>query len=119
MLAPNGMLHTEWTMRAMHDAGLGIDTALYCAVTLTGFVLGLAGTVQLEAEALQETGVSSHEWMEAQGDAFAAIAASGQFPMLAGLSDVPGFDLDLDRLFEFGLKVILDGFAGLVEPPAP
>jgi hypothetical protein len=82
---------------------------------LAGFVLGLALSVQLDTEAERETGLTSDEWMQAQDAAFEGIMASGRFPMLAGVGQIPDFDLDLDSLFETGLALMLDGFAALIE----
>jgi AcrR family transcriptional regulator len=115
LLAPNGMVLTEWSMRAVHDAGCDLVTALRVSVSLAGFVLGLALSVQLDTEAERETGLTSDEWMQAQDAAFEGIMASGRFPMLAGVGQIPDFDLDLDSLFETGLALMLDGFAALIE----
>lgn len=109
MLAPNGMAHTESTMQAMHEAGFSTADALYVAVAISGYVNGVAASLQLEAEAQHETGISSEEWMETQDGEFSQIMASGRFPMIAAVAAEPNFDMDLDRLFEFGLRLMLDG----------
>lgn len=44
-----------------------------------------------------------------------AIVGTGDFPYLSRIVS-QSFDFDLDRLFEFGLARLLDGFAALVEP---
>jgi hypothetical protein len=71
----------------------------------------------MEAQALQETGLTSDEWMEAQADQFDAITAGGEFRRLAELarSDI---EPDLDALFEFGLALMLDGLEQYVEARA-
>jgi AcrR family transcriptional regulator len=121
MLAPNGMAHTEWTIRALAEAGLDLQTAMYAAVTLQAFVMGLATHQQKEREAEQETGITSEEWFNEQDQTFHAIMASGRFPVLASFAADPNADLDLDMLFELGLGLLLDGMADFVDrhTPAP
>jgi AcrR family transcriptional regulator len=116
MMAPNGMAQTEFTMRAMHETGLSPADALYVAVAISGYVSGVAAGLQLEAEAQLETGISSEEWMENQDDAFSRLMASGRFPMIAAVAAEPSFDMDLDRLFEFGLRLMLDGIERSIAP---
>lgn len=114
---PNGMAHTEWAMRAVDGLGLDPPTMLHVAVTLAGYVHGIAVNLESEVEAEQNTGVTSDEWMESQDSTFTAIVASGPFPMLSSIAAQPDFDFDLDTLFEFGLKLILDGLAALIQSP--
>jgi DNA-binding transcriptional regulator YhcF (GntR family) len=115
MLAPNGMAQTEWTMRAVHELGFDIETALYVTVTVAGFVIGVAASLQMDTEAEQETGLTAEEWMEKQSTDFEDIVAGGRYPLLAALAARPGFDMNLDTVFELGLSLLLDGFARLVE----
>jgi DNA-binding transcriptional regulator YhcF (GntR family) len=115
MLAPNGMAHTEWTMRAVHGLGFDIATALHVTVTVSGFVIGIAASLQMDTEAEQETGLTADEWMEKQGPDFDDIVAGGRYPLLAAVAAQPNFDLELDTVFELGLSLLMDGFARLVE----
>jgi AcrR family transcriptional regulator len=114
MLAPNGMAYTEWALRGMREAGLDLTDAFYVVIAVTGFVHGTAVNLESELDAQQDTGVTSDEWMQAQEPALLEIIGSGRFPMLAEISAQPDFDLDLDVLFELGLRLILDGLAGFV-----
>jgi DNA-binding transcriptional regulator YhcF (GntR family) len=116
MLAPNGMAMTERSMRAVHDAGFDLPTALRVSVSLAAFVLGVAASVQLDVEAELETGLTTDEWMQSQDATFSGIMAANPFPLLAQVGAIPGFELDLDALFETGLTLLLDGFAQLVRP---
>jgi FAD/FMN-containing dehydrogenase len=111
VLAYNTMAQTEWVMRAV--AGLGFDSSdmLHIAITLAGYVRGTAASLEGEAEAEQETGITDEQWMESMDPAMTAIMASGAFPLLSG---VPPRSLDLDTLFEFGLKRLLDGVGVLI-----
>jgi Tetracyclin repressor-like, C-terminal domain len=63
-------------------------------------------------------GLSDEEWLRRQGSAMGAIVASGDYPAYArpfGSFGAAGYDLDLDRLFEQGLGLLLDGVTRLVE----
>lgn len=111
MLVPHGMAYTEWSMRAVHEAGFDLEESIRVAVALVAFVLGLASSVQMEVEAQRDTGITDEEWMQSQEEAFGGIMASGRFPLLMGLAAQPDFDLDLDSIFEMGLALFLDGFA--------
>ncbi|NUT97620.1 MAG: GntR family transcriptional regulator [Saccharothrix sp.] len=106
---PNAVAHTEWIMGSLDDHGLSPEEALHAAVTLFGFVRGIAVNLEHEAEQRQQTGITEDEWMDRQSSALAALASSGRFPMFARVvsSEV---DMDLRTLFEFGLARMLDGF---------
>jgi AcrR family transcriptional regulator len=107
-LIPNGMRHTEWALRALDGLGLTIQEMMYVHTTLFSHVRGLALNLEAEAQAEQDSGLTSDEWNQTQEHGFRAIAAVDDFPMLSRLVD-SDMELDLDRLFEFGLGRLLDG----------
>jgi AcrR family transcriptional regulator len=107
-LIPNGMRHTEWALRALDGQGLTIQEAMYIHTTLFTLVRGLALNLEAEAQAEQDSGLTSDEWMQTQERGFRAIAAAGDFPLLNRLVD-SDMEFDLDQLFEFGLGRLLDG----------
>ena len=111
--SPVSLTHAEWMLSALREAGADAVTAMQMHVTLYAYVQGLATNLESEAEAQGETGVDEEGWMQSRGLEFAALAATGAFPTFARiLGELSGgFDLDLDRLFEFGLGLLLDGFA--------
>ncbi|MBO0838160.1 MAG: TetR/AcrR family transcriptional regulator C-terminal domain-containing protein, partial [Actinobacteria bacterium] len=76
--------------------------------TLFSHVRGLAHNLEAEAQAEQDSGLTSEEWMETQEQDFRTIAATGDFPLLSRLVDTE-IEMDLDQLFEFGLGRLLDG----------
>jgi AcrR family transcriptional regulator len=108
-LLPNAMAHTEWALRALAGHGLDLAAMLTAHVALFSYVRGIAINLEVEAQARQDTGVTSAQWMAAQDGMFASIAASGRFPLLSRVAAVPDIDMDLDTLFEFGLQRMLDG----------
>jgi DNA-binding transcriptional regulator YhcF (GntR family) len=110
-LLPNGVDHTEWALRAVDGLGLDPNAMLHAAVTMLGYVRGTAASLEPEAQAQQDTGITDEQWMESQGSAMAQLLASGRFPTFARMMAGPGLDLDLDSLFEFGLRQLLDGLA--------
>jgi hypothetical protein len=107
-LIPNGMRHTEWALRALDGLGLTIQEMMYVHVTLFSHVRGLALNLEAEAQAEQDSGLTSDEWMQTQEHDFRAIAGTGEFPLLDRLVNSE-LELDLDQLFEFGLGRMLDG----------
>nr|BFE78930.1 hypothetical protein GCM10020093_015310 [Planobispora longispora] len=114
MLVPNAMAHTEWAMRAVSGLGLDANTTLHIGTVLTAYVRGIAVNLEPEAEARQDTGVDEDEWIRTQEPSFAEVFASGRFPVLAHAFTQPGLDFDLDTLFSFGLRGLLDGLAVLI-----
>ncbi len=110
-LVPSGMAHTEWVLRALDGLDLNPETMLQVALTVIGYVRGLAVNLEPEAQAEQDTGLTNTQWMEAQDRQLREILASGRFPMLSRLAAGPDVDADLDTLFEFGLAQLLDGLA--------
>lgn len=115
MAAPNGMAHTEASLRALDGLGLDRATMVHVAVTVAGHVVGTAMHLEQEVEAEQDTGMSNEEWYEAQDLTLGTLLASGRFPILASLDDIPDFDLNLDIIFELGLRLILDGLAAMID----
>jgi AcrR family transcriptional regulator len=110
-LVPNGMAHTEWTLQAIDGLGLSPEMSLVVAVTVIGYVRGVAVSLEMETQAEQDTGLSNDAYMAAQEAQFRAVFGGGAFPTLARMSVQPEIDLGLDTLFEFGLARLLDGLA--------
>jgi len=107
-LIPNGMRHTEWALRALDGLGLTIQEMMHVHITLFSHVRGLALNLEAEAQAEQDSGLTSDEWMQTQEHGFRVIAGTGDFPLLNRVVDSE-LELDLDQLFEFGLARLLDG----------
>jgi DNA-binding transcriptional regulator YhcF (GntR family) len=108
-LAPNALAHTEWVLRALEGFGLDPSAMIHVHVMLFSYVRGLATSLEEEAEAERDTGMTSDEWMDTQEAALEAIAGSGSFATFLRIAKESDFDLDLDTLFEFGLMRMLDG----------
>lgn len=119
-LIPNGMAHTDWTMRAVDGLGLDFETMIQVAVTLASYVRGTAVNLEPEAQAEQDTGLTTEQWLKSRESEMAVILASGALPMFSRILTQGGLDpdldlhLDLDTLVEFGLQRVLDGIEVLI-----
>jgi AcrR family transcriptional regulator len=112
-ITPNVLSYTEWVMRAMHAAGVGTQHIFQVHVTVFSYVRGLAASLEPEAMAQQETGMTYDEYIDTQDAALTALVASGAYPTFQAVVAGADFDLDLDEQFEFGLRHLLAGLAGL------
>ncbi len=112
--APHAMRYTEWVLHALSGQGLTPTEMMHVHLTLFGHVQGLAGTLELENRARQDTGMSPEEWMAAQEPRAEEVRAAEGYPVLGSYFAADGFELDLESLFAFGVERILDGVAVLV-----
>lgn len=107
-LLPSAIAYTEWVLNALDGKGLSLEEMMHAAVTVFGFVRGVAVNIEPEAEQRRDTGVTGDEWMSQQAPALLDIVSTGEFPMFNRVV-VAELDLGLDTLFEFGLARMLDG----------
>jgi AcrR family transcriptional regulator len=107
---PNLLPHTDAVLRALGPFGVDGSTALDTAITVFAYVRGVALAMEAEVQAEQDTGMTADEWAD---EHVGPIATMISLEDLAGFRAVfqPSFDFDydLDRLFEFGLELLLDG----------
>ena len=111
---PNLLDLADWAIRALDGHGLASSTVMYAHITLFSYVRSTALNFEWEAEATNSSARSDEEWLVEQGPALAALITEGRFPSFAAVIPRGEFDLDLDRLFGFGLQRLLDGFAALI-----
>jgi DNA-binding transcriptional regulator YhcF (GntR family) len=105
---PNLLPYTEWTLTVLRELGLGIDDMMHTHLTLFGHVRGMALSLQSEAQAQQDTGMTNDEWMDTQESELKRVLAAGRFPTFEYVIQQQ-FDYDLDAVFEYGLQRLLDG----------
>ncbi|PXY21728.1 hypothetical protein BAY59_30275 [Prauserella coralliicola] len=113
-LAPEAMLHSEWTFAALADLDLDPRTRMRAALALPALVHGLALGALRELHAEKETRLRNEQWWATIEAEAAELLRSGDFPRLAELGDPePGtFGLSgLDEAFELALGHYLDGLA--------
>jgi AcrR family transcriptional regulator len=112
----NLLVHAEFVLRTLNGLGLDPAAVLHVHIILYSYVRGLAANLEAEAQARADTGLTEAQWVDAQEAEFTAVAASADFSafgqMLRGLEG--GYDFDLDVIFEFGLRMTLDGVATLI-----
>ncbi|MFD8751803.1 TetR/AcrR family transcriptional regulator C-terminal domain-containing protein [Kitasatospora sp. NPDC059577] len=117
LMLPALLDHAEWALSALDGHGLDAATMLDLHVLLYSYVQGIAVHLEREAQAEASTGLTEDQWMDRQGPALTAIVTGERHPVFArttgSLGD--GYDLDLDALFAFGLKPLLDGVATMIE----
>ncbi|MCY1145677.1 TetR/AcrR family transcriptional regulator C-terminal domain-containing protein [Actinoplanes sp. Pm04-4] len=111
LLAPHAMAHTEWTMWALEGQGLDVKTQFRAAVTVANYVRGTAVNLEEEEQAVQETGMTDAEWMDAQEERFVEVLTSGRLPLMARFMASSERELTLDSLLEYGLQRLLDGLS--------
>ena len=110
---PAAFPYTEWVLTALDGQGLDLDAMFTAYLTLINYVRGIAVSLEAEAEAEAVTGLSSEEWLETQEPPLDSVLPPGQFPMFERLITTE-YDFSLDRIFEFGLRCLLDGLGGLI-----
>ncbi|WP_405061787.1 GntR family transcriptional regulator [Kribbella sp. NBC_01505] len=117
-LLPRVLPHTDALLAAFKP--LGKAPAMYAAITVFGYVRGLGQSLEIEAQAEQDTGLTGDDWAAHQGDQMAALIAAQNLTAFRDLF-AGGFDLDydLDQLFAFGLELMLDGLAVRLSQPWP
>ncbi len=118
LLGPNNMAGMDYLLRLLKPTGLGDKQCVLMISVVDGFVSAVARSQVNSAQAEQRTGVSEEEFWAAQEPVLVKMMESGRFPTLAALHE-DTFTFSYEDVFEFGLKVVLDGLAVLVEGSAP
>lgn len=108
-LLPNLLDYTEWTLGPLAAAGLDQDTMMCFHLTVFGHVRSTAVNLHAEVRAEEDTGLTADEWLGTQEPELRELLKSGRYPAFERVIS-EDFDFDLDRLFEFGLQSLLDGF---------
>jgi DNA-binding transcriptional regulator YhcF (GntR family) len=112
-LVPSALRYTEWVLAALDGRELDPDRAFNIHVMLFSYVRGMAVNLESEAQAEAESGLTADEWMETHAGTLASLAAGGDLPHVRQVASLD-FDLDLDALFELGLRCLLDGLRGVL-----
>ena len=112
-IVPSGLAYTEHVLATLLDRGLKPATAFSMHLILFNYIRGFATSLEMEATAEADTGVSADEWMDVQQPALEAVLADQDLPafqMVLRSCEPDGYDMDLDWLFEAGLDCLLRGF---------
>lgn len=105
-----GIAWTEWVLKALDGLGLELTVRFDIHLTLFSFVRGTAINLDAEAAAQATTGLDAEEWMDAQLPTLRSLADEVGSPLFAELLHTE-YDFSFDRLFERGLRLLLDGLA--------
>ena len=113
-LAPEAMLHTEWTLEALAELPLDPPARMRTALALPALVQGLALGALHEVRAEQQSHLRNEDWWTTIEAEAAHLLRRADFPRLAELGEFPAhaFGLTgLDEAFELALGHHLDGLA--------
>jgi AcrR family transcriptional regulator len=110
-LVPGGLAKTEWLLRGVQGLSHDLPTMIRAAVTVTGYVQGMAMFLVNDIDAERRTGVGKEQWWESNRDRFQEVVTGGPYPILARIVAEEQDDVGLDEEFEFGLQRMLDGLA--------
>jgi hypothetical protein len=79
-------------------------------LALFAFVRGTAISLETESVDVAATGLDADAWMDTQLPALRSIVDPSAYPNFAAILQQP-YDFSLDRVFEHGLRWLLDGLA--------
>jgi AcrR family transcriptional regulator len=108
VFGPNTLAGVEVFITAIDGLGLTDQQRVMVMMAVDSYVTGMARTQVLYASAADETGLSDEEFWRIQLPVLERAMTSGDFPVLAALSD-DSFDAGWEETFEFGLARLLDG----------
>jgi DNA-binding transcriptional regulator YhcF (GntR family) len=112
LVVPSGLTYTEHVLSTLLDGGLKPVTAFSVHLILFSYVRGFATSLEMEAAAEADTGVTADEWMDVQKPALEAVLADQDLPAFRAVLhsfEPDGYDMDLDELFATGLDYLLHG----------
>lgn len=109
-LVPSGLVFTEWAIRTLTRAGIGIEEALETHILLFTQARGMAILLEPEAEAESITGVDADAWIDERLDKLQELSSVENLAAIRSLIG-SGYVLDLDRAYGRGLELTVDGIA--------
>ncbi|TDD70969.1 TetR/AcrR family transcriptional regulator [Jiangella aurantiaca] len=113
LLGPNNIAGMDRLLRRLKPTGLSDQQLVLMVSVVDGFVTAVARSQVNSLQAEQRTGITEEEFWAAQEPVLVKMMESGRFPTLAKLHEHT-FTFSYEDVFEFGLKVVLDGLAVVV-----
>jgi DNA-binding transcriptional regulator YhcF (GntR family) len=107
-ILPNVTPLVEWNLQTLRALGLGVDDMMSAHISLFDFVVSMSRTAALERQAVADTGQSIDEWADSHLRTLPAGVSAQTAPTLTQLTR-HGYDYDLDAIYAFGLRALLDG----------
>lgn len=114
LLGPNALRGFDLAIASLAAIPLTDQERVGVVAAIESFVVTAARNENAGAMAEESTGVSNEEFWTAQEPLLSKAMASGDFPHVAAL-DMEAFGMPGETFFEFGLTLILDGVAALVD----
>jgi DNA-binding transcriptional regulator YhcF (GntR family) len=114
---PNLIRHADRTLAAFDGLGLDPATMRNLLVLVYSFVQGLAANLDRGTRAEAATGLPADQDQDTLAPTLAALAATGRYPAFAKVTRTlarRGDHLDLDEIFDLGLRALLDGIAARI-----
>lgn len=115
-LLPSLLEYADLSLSSFRSFGLDAETAMHAHLTLFAFVRSSAENLEAEEQARRDTGMTNEEWID--GAEIASIADSGAYPAFDWVART-GYDYDIEKIFTFGLDLLLDGFERLSRDGGP
>jgi AcrR family transcriptional regulator len=113
-LVTSGLAYTEHVLATLLDRGLQPATAFSMHLILFNYIRGFATSLEMEAAAEADTGVTADEWMDVQQPKLQTVLAAQDllaFRKVLDSFEPDGYDMDVNELFDAGLGYLLEGFA--------
>lgn len=117
-MGPHKISWLDWALQALGKLPISESEKVGLVMALSSYVLGFAETDIDIAQSQSRTKVSPQQWAPVYGRVLERVLSDGRFPGLAAAVSGGAFaeeDTDPNADFNFGLQVILDGVAGLIE----
>lgn len=112
-LVPAALVFAEWAIRTLTLAGIAPEDSFETHILLFAQARGTAILLEPEAEAESLTGVDADTWIDGQMDRLEELSTHANHAVLKSLIG-SGYALDLDRAYERGLTLMVDGIAARI-----
>lgn len=107
-LVPAALVFAEWVIRTLTRAGISAEEAMETHILLFTQARGTAILLEPETEAESITGVDADTWIDERIDKLEQLSSNENHAALKSLIG-SGYALDLDRAYERGLALMVDG----------
>lgn len=108
------MANAEWMLRVITDQGRSADEAQEILAFVSAYTSGMALQATRVVLEDHEFGMDADQWWRSRAPEFLRLAAGGGFPVMFSVSG----PLDVDGIFEDGMKHLLDGLTPRIEGTA-
>lgn len=109
-LIPAALDFAEWAIRTLSQAGIAPADSMETHILLFTQARGTAILLEPEAEAESDTGIDADTWIDDHMDTLKELSSTRNHAVLNSLIG-SGYALDLDRAYERGLALMVEGIA--------